>query len=61
MKVAHLLTSLVKLADEQAYDVIVNCAGLNAGKLAGDDDTCYPNRGVALEVRAPYHKHFNYR
>jgi len=41
--------------------VIVNCAGLNAGKLSGDDDTCYPNRGVALEVRAPWHKHFNYR
>uniref|UniRef100_A0A1I7TUT8 DAO domain-containing protein n=1 Tax=Caenorhabditis tropicalis TaxID=1561998 RepID=A0A1I7TUT8_9PELO len=43
------------------YDVVVNCAGLYGGKLAGDDDTCYPIRGVILEVDAPWHKHFNYR
>ncbi|EGT49150.1 CBN-DDO-2 protein [Caenorhabditis brenneri] len=34
---------------------------LYGGKLAGDDDTCYPIRGVILEVDAPWHKHFNYR
>jgi glycine/D-amino acid oxidase-like deaminating enzyme len=52
---------LLQLVTEDQYDVIVNCAGLNGGKLAGDDNTCYPVRGVAIEVRAPWHKHFNYR
>ncbi|CAI2355177.1 unnamed protein product [Caenorhabditis sp. 36 PRJEB53466] len=52
--------SLDKVADD-GYDVIVNCAGLAGGALAGDDDTCYPIRGVILEVDAPWHKHFNYR
>jgi D-aspartate oxidase len=61
MHAGLFILPLVKLVDEQAFDVIINCAGLNAGKLSGDDDSCYPNRGVALEVRAPWHKHFNYR
>ncbi|KAK6027783.1 hypothetical protein OSTOST_06185, partial [Ostertagia ostertagi] len=46
---------------EDGFEVIVNSAGLNAGKLAGDDDGVYPIRGVAFEVEAPWHKHFNYR
>jgi len=29
--------------------------------LAGDDDSVYPVRGVAFEVKAPWHKHFNYK
>ncbi|KAH7695970.1 hypothetical protein AAVH_36964, partial [Aphelenchoides avenae] len=51
--------SLKELGDE--YSIVINCAGLNGGRLAGDDDTVIPNRGVALEVEAPWHKHFNYR
>uniref|UniRef100_A0A915E340 FAD dependent oxidoreductase domain-containing protein n=1 Tax=Ditylenchus dipsaci TaxID=166011 RepID=A0A915E340_9BILA len=39
--------------DENKFDCIVNCAGLNGGKLAGDDDSVYPIRGVAFEVKAP--------
>ncbi|CAO4382798.1 unnamed protein product [Caenorhabditis nigoni] len=52
--------NLEQLADE-GFDIIVNCAGLNGGKLAGDDDTVYPIRGVVLDVDAHWHKHFNYR
>ncbi|EPB71608.1 FAD dependent oxidoreductase [Ancylostoma ceylanicum] len=50
----------VQLGNE-GFDVVVNCAGLNAGKLAGDDATMYPIRGVVFQVEAPWHKHFNYR
>ncbi|KAK6042664.1 hypothetical protein COOONC_19831 [Cooperia oncophora] len=46
---------------KKGFGVIVNCAGLNAGTLAGDDNGVYPIRGVAFEVEAPWHKHFNYR
>lgn len=58
----HLITyhCHFKLADN-GYDIIINCAGLNGGKMAGDDDTVYPIRGVVLDVEAPWHKHFNYR
>uniref|UniRef100_A0A914C4J6 FAD dependent oxidoreductase domain-containing protein n=1 Tax=Acrobeloides nanus TaxID=290746 RepID=A0A914C4J6_9BILA len=42
------------LAEE--VDVIINCAGSYAGKLAGDDEVI-PVKGVALEVYAPWHKH----
>nr|CDJ93394.1 FAD dependent oxidoreductase domain containing protein [Haemonchus contortus] len=58
--VRRAINSTDELAEE-GFDVIVNCAGLNAGKLAGDDDGVYPIRGVAFEVEAPWHKHFNYR
>ncbi|CAI2352802.1 unnamed protein product [Caenorhabditis sp. 36 PRJEB53466] len=51
---------LEELANE-GYDVIVNCAGLDGAKLAADDDTVYPIRGVVLDVDAHWHKHFNYR
>ncbi|CAJ0594668.1 unnamed protein product [Cylicocyclus nassatus] len=54
------IASVVELADE-GFNVVVNCAGLNAGKLAGDDSTVYPIRGVVFQVEAPWHKHFNYR
>ncbi|KJH43031.1 FAD dependent oxidoreductase [Dictyocaulus viviparus] len=43
------------------FDIIINSAGLNAGKLAGDDNGVYPIRGIVFEVEAPWHKHFNYR
>lgn len=58
------------------YDLVFNCAGLNGGKISGDDDTVTPSRGIAIEVRlkysrwrsfifiqveAPWQKHFNYR
>uniref|UniRef100_A0A915DS15 FAD dependent oxidoreductase domain-containing protein n=1 Tax=Ditylenchus dipsaci TaxID=166011 RepID=A0A915DS15_9BILA len=42
------------------FDVLINCAGLQGGKLAGDDDTVYPIRGVLLEVDLPYQKHFRF-
>ncbi|CAB03970.2 D-aspartate oxidase 1 [Caenorhabditis elegans] len=51
---------LEELANE-GYDVIVNCAGLSGGTLAGDDDSVYPIRGVVLDVEAHWHKHFNYK
>uniref|UniRef100_A0A0N5BMN5 DAO domain-containing protein n=1 Tax=Strongyloides papillosus TaxID=174720 RepID=A0A0N5BMN5_STREA len=43
------------------YDVVVNCGGLNGGKISGDDDSVYPVRGVALEIDSVWHKHFNYK
>ncbi|KAL6732943.1 hypothetical protein Aduo_003646 [Ancylostoma duodenale] len=52
--------SVEELGNE-GFDVVVNCAGLNAGKIAGDDTTMYPIRGVVFQVEAPWHKHFNYR
>ncbi|KHN72666.1 D-aspartate oxidase 1 [Toxocara canis] len=45
------------------FDVIVNCAGLNGGKLAGDGDdrNMYPIRGIIFEVNATWHHHFLFR
>uniref|UniRef100_A0A0K0E809 DAO domain-containing protein n=1 Tax=Strongyloides stercoralis TaxID=6248 RepID=A0A0K0E809_STRER len=43
------------------YDIVVNCGGLNGGKISGDDDTVYPIRGVVLELDSVWHKHFNYK
>ncbi|KAF8361201.1 ddo-2, partial [Pristionchus pacificus] len=53
------IEKLEQLGDQ--FDVVVNCGGLDAGKLAGDDDTMYPIRGVALRIEAPWHKHFYYK
>jgi glycine/D-amino acid oxidase-like deaminating enzyme len=52
--------SLDEVAD-QGFEYIINSAGIGAGKLAGDDDSIVPVRGVIFEVDAPWHKHFNYR
>uniref|UniRef100_A0A0R3RYP0 DAO domain-containing protein n=1 Tax=Elaeophora elaphi TaxID=1147741 RepID=A0A0R3RYP0_9BILA len=45
------------------FDVIVNCAGLNGGKVAGDGDhkNMFPIRGIIFEVNAAWHKHFLYK
>uniref|UniRef100_A0A0N4ZX51 DAO domain-containing protein n=1 Tax=Parastrongyloides trichosuri TaxID=131310 RepID=A0A0N4ZX51_PARTI len=43
------------------YDVVINCGGLNGGKIAGDDDSVYPIRGIAIELDVKWHKHFNYK
>ncbi|CEF64671.1 D-amino-acid oxidase [Strongyloides ratti] len=43
------------------YDIVINCGGLNGGKISGDDDTVYPIRGVVLELDSIWHKHFNYK
>uniref|UniRef100_A0A915PTJ5 FAD dependent oxidoreductase domain-containing protein n=1 Tax=Setaria digitata TaxID=48799 RepID=A0A915PTJ5_9BILA len=45
------------------FDVIVNCAGLNGGKVAGDGDhkNMFPIRGIIFEVNATWHKHFLYK
>ena len=50
--------SLDELADE-GFDIIVNCAGLHGGKLAGDDNEVFPLRGVAFEIDAPGFKHIS--
>lgn len=56
------ISSINELFDgDQSFNVIVNAAGLNGGKIAGDDDSVFPVRGVGFEVEAPWHKHFNYR
>ncbi|KAK5984098.1 FAD dependent oxidoreductase [Trichostrongylus colubriformis] len=51
------IKSLDELADE-GYSVVVNCAGVNGARLAGDDDDSYPIRGILLKVDAPWQKHF---
>uniref|UniRef100_F1L8U9 D-aspartate oxidase 1 n=1 Tax=Ascaris suum TaxID=6253 RepID=F1L8U9_ASCSU len=45
------------------FDVIVNCAGLNGGKLAGDGDdrNMFPIRGIIFEVNATWHHHFLFK
>ncbi|KAM3720781.1 D-aspartate oxidase [Dirofilaria immitis] len=45
------------------FDIIVNCAGLNGGKVAGDGDdkNMFPIRGIIFEVNATWHKHFLYK
>ncbi|KAL3092410.1 hypothetical protein niasHS_007619 [Heterodera schachtii] len=55
------IESLEQLIDSDQFTLVVNCAGLEGGRLAGDDGTSvYPNRGVGLEVEAPGHVHFTY-
>ncbi|CAI4226129.1 unnamed protein product [Auanema sp. JU1783] len=63
LKDVQIINKKVEDLDElgEQYDVVVNCAGLQAGKLAGDDDNMFPIRGIVLEVKAPWHKHFLYR
>lgn len=39
--------------DEINSDIIINCAGLYGGKLAGDDDTVMPVRGQIVKVFQP--------
>lgn len=41
----------------KTYDVIVNCAGLGAHSLVGDDKV-YPVRGQILKFQAPWIKNF---
>lgn len=48
-----------KLAELADYDILVNCGGLRAGKLFGDDKVI-PVRGQVLRVEAPWVKHFYY-
>ena len=45
------LTGLSELAGE--YEVVVNCAGLGAGRLCGDPSVV-PIRGQVRRVRAPW-------
>ncbi|KAJ8399413.1 hypothetical protein AAFF_G00411250 [Aldrovandia affinis] len=40
-----------------SYDMVVNCSGLGARALVGDD-TVHPTRGQILRVHAPWLKHF---
>ncbi|KAI6176172.1 D-amino-acid oxidase [Aphelenchoides bicaudatus] len=53
-------TNLDEVANE-GFDFVINCGGVKADKLAGDDQSIQPIRGVIFEVEAPWHKHFNYR
>ncbi|KAL3108735.1 hypothetical protein niasHT_019222 [Heterodera trifolii] len=53
--------SLQELIDLDQFRLVVNCAGLDGGRLAGDDGTSvYPNRGIGIEVEVTGHSHFNY-
>lgn len=48
----------VEAVEELAgHDVVVNCTGLGAKALFGDD-SCYPVRGHVLRVRAPWVRHY---
>ncbi|XP_019645689.1 PREDICTED: D-aspartate oxidase-like isoform X4 [Branchiostoma belcheri] len=49
------VTSLTELADH--YDVVVNCCGIGARELVGDN-TVEPVRGQVYRVNAPWVKHF---
>ncbi|KAJ1358464.1 hypothetical protein KIN20_016893 [Parelaphostrongylus tenuis] len=54
--VQRRIESLDELGNE-GFPIVVNCAGLDAGRLAGDDSV-YPIRGILLKVEAPWQKHF---
>ena len=45
------------LDELRGYDIVVNCTGLGAAELVGDDNL-HPVRGQAVLVRAPWIKHF---
>ncbi|VDL65758.1 unnamed protein product [Nippostrongylus brasiliensis] len=55
--VQRKIENMDELADE-GFPIVVNCAGVNGGQLAGDDDGMYPIRGILLKVDAPWQKHF---
>ncbi|VDM62628.1 unnamed protein product [Angiostrongylus costaricensis] len=54
--VQRRINSLDELGDE-GFPIVVNCAGLDGGRLAGDKEV-YPIRGILLKVEAPWQKHF---
>ncbi|CAD5227336.1 unnamed protein product [Bursaphelenchus xylophilus] len=64
-KGAEFVTKEFKNLDEVSslgFEYVINCGGVKGGDLAGDDtEGVKPNRGVAIEVHAPWQKHFNYR
>eukprot|EP00111_Clytia_hemisphaerica_P016065 TCONS_00047537-protein len=51
------IKSLSELSDK--YDVIINCCGLGASELVGDDKMI-PTRGQIMYVKAPWIKEFVY-
>lgn len=48
------LSTLDELSD---YDIVVNCSGLGASELVGDDGLT-PVRGQVVSVKSPWIKHF---
>ena len=40
---------MLELGDD--FELVINCAGMNGGILAGDDQSVFPIRGVSFEVR----------
>lgn len=46
-----------KLAND--YDLVINCTGLRAANLV-EDRHIRPQRGVLLQINAPWIKHFVY-
>lgn len=55
---ATLESRRVESVEELAgYDVVVNCTGLGARKLWGDEEM-YPVRGQVMRVRAPWVRHY---
>jgi len=55
--VERKITDLTDLANE--YDVVINCTGLRSANLTPDRHV-RPQRGVLLQVKAPWIKHFVY-
>lgn len=51
-KLRHI-SSIEQLADEEDYDVIINCSGLGAKKLVNDNEV-KPVRGQVIRVEAPW-------
>lgn len=47
------ISSIEKLADEDDYDVVINCTGLGAKKLVNDNEV-KPVRGQVIRVEAPW-------
>lgn len=47
------INSIEKLADEENYDIVINCTGLGAKKLVNDNDL-KPVRGQVIRVEAPW-------
>ncbi|EYC28894.1 hypothetical protein Y032_0007g3486 [Ancylostoma ceylanicum] len=58
--VQRKIDNLDELADE-GFEIVVNCAGLDGGRLAGIPDDTFPIRGILLKVDAPWQKHFLFR
>lgn len=51
-KTVHDLSEL-----QMSYDIVVNCSGLRANEVSGDD-TCFPIKGQLVHLDCPWQKQF---